>query len=185
MLSGFPRPVDFVLCAIVVLCGAQVRIEDCRFDRGHLVCTYPAATYHIRIPEERAPGTKAPVVVILHDAGRSGAEVLENEPLIRAFHDAGYAVIAPEGLPRKNRKIKYNYVGGSRPLLAGDLKGTLPVEFSLRKFLVETPAGETRVLQFGIDRGWYFYSIDRANYVDRSVRVVDEIQNMIISAATR
>lgn len=165
MRFRFPRPVHFALCAVVALCGAQVRVEDCRFDLHHFVCTYPEATYHIRLPDNRVPGVKTPVIVLLHDAGQSGARILGNEPLLRTFRDAGFAVLAPDALPRRNRRLEYRYSGNRRPMF-GNLDGASWVEYSQRKFLIETPDGGQRVLDFDVDRGWYFHSTDRMIYVN-------------------
>jgi len=169
MLFGILRPVHFILCAAVMLCGAQVAIEDCRFANGHLGCTYPAATYHIRLPEERPPGLRTPVVVLLHDAGRSAASVLENEPLIRSYRDAGYALVVPVALPRKNRRIEY-YIAGDRYSMRreGFFENlpVLPADFSKKKYYLETPDGGKRLLDFDVDRGWYFYNTDQVIYRD-------------------
>jgi polyhydroxybutyrate depolymerase len=160
----FLRPVHVALLAVFILCGAQVRLEDCRFDFHNFVCTYPAATYHIRLPDDRAPGVQIPVVVFLHDAGQSGAQVLENDALLQTFLEAGYAVIAPDALPRKNRRLEYG--GEGRGLVWGESGDIIPADFSVKKFLVETRAGGTRLLDFGVDRGWYFYATDQIIYRD-------------------
>ena len=61
-------------------------------------CTVPEGAYHIALPDTPAD---APVVMFLHGAGSSGANVIRNTGLVEAFRSRGYAVLAPSALPRR------------------------------------------------------------------------------------
>ena len=61
-------------------------------------CTLADGTYHIALPDEPE---NAPVVLFLHGAGSSGANVVRNAGLMRRFTERGYAVLAPSALPRR------------------------------------------------------------------------------------
>ncbi len=74
--------------------------------------TFQESTYQFRVPDVVDPNYRIPVVVILHDAGRSGAAIVDDERLIEAFVGNGYAVLAPDALPRRNARINYR---GQKP----------------------------------------------------------------------
>ncbi|MEL6677259.1 MAG: PHB depolymerase family esterase [Pseudomonadota bacterium] len=59
----------------------------CEIDGGH---------YHLAAPEGQAVGA----VMFLHGYGGTGAGVVRNRGLMARFNDRGYAVIAPQGMPR-------------------------------------------------------------------------------------
>jgi len=65
---------------------------------GPAPCAVAGGTYHIVLPS--APGPH-PAVVFLHGWGGSGLEALENSGVIGLFLARSYAVIAPDGQPRK------------------------------------------------------------------------------------
>lgn len=60
-------------------------------------CEIEGGVYHLALPEGPALG----VVVFLHGYGGDGARVVINAGLMRAFTEAGLAVIAPTALPRR------------------------------------------------------------------------------------
>lgn len=61
-------------------------------------CTLPLGDYHIALPEA---SEDAPVMVFLHGAGSSGANVIRNKALVDAVTARGYAILAPSALPRR------------------------------------------------------------------------------------
>jgi polyhydroxybutyrate depolymerase len=63
-------------------------------------CVIASGTYHVALPPS---GAGAPAVVFLHGFGGSGEGSLSSTGLVDALHARGYAVIAPDGLPRPDR----------------------------------------------------------------------------------
>ncbi len=123
--------------------------------------TFQESTYRIRVPDFADPNYRFPVVVILHDAGRNGAAIINNERLIKAFVDKGYAVIAPDALQRRNARINYR---GQKPNLVALGSFALPFSFSKKKFIMTDVNGTIQRLKYRIDSGWYFYNVDRVKY---------------------
>jgi dienelactone hydrolase len=101
------------------------------------------------------------VVVILHDAGASGAAIVNDKRLIEAFVGKGYAVIAPNALSRRNARITYR---GSKPSLMQLQSFLLPFYYSKKRFLMTDINGTVQVLKFKRGSGWYFYNVDRVKY---------------------
>ena len=102
-----PRPIDAALCLAIGLCGpasagfdeaGRETLDDCAYAFEKIVCRYDRSTYHIRMPAFLHPDYRVPAVVILHDAGRTGAAIFDDQRLIEAFADKGYAVLAPDAL---------------------------------------------------------------------------------------
>ncbi|MCZ6553491.1 MAG: hypothetical protein O7A67_06780 [SAR324 cluster bacterium] len=123
--------------------------------------TFQESTYRIRVPDITDPSYRIPVVVILHDAGRNGAAIVNDEHLIKAFIDKGYAVLAPDALPRRNARINYH---GDKPGLVESQSFLLPFSYSKKKFLMTDSQGTMRALKWRTDSGWYFYNVDRVRY---------------------
>ena len=140
---------------------------------------FQQSTYHIRVPFFTDPGYLVPAVVILHDAGRNGASIIDNQRLIEAFVGKGYAVVAPDALPRANARISY---GGDKPSLMELESFVLPFKYSKRKFLMIDIDENIRYLKFKTDSGWYFYNVDRVKYSrgrpEFELLGRDEIQNL-------
>lgn len=65
-------------------------------------CLVSLGAYHALLPEPRGE-RPAPVVVHLHGAGSSGAEVIANRDLVTPLLARGYVVLAPTGLVRPGR----------------------------------------------------------------------------------
>ncbi len=150
------------LCLVIWLCGALgasaqgVGYSDL-IDRRN----FQQSTYHIRVPDVADPNNRIPVVVILHDAGRSGAAIVDDERLIEAFVGSGYAVLAPDALPRRNARINYR---GQKPGIVRSQEFLLPFKYSKKKFLITDSQGTMRALKWRTDSGWYFYNVDRIRY---------------------
>ena len=87
--------------------------------------------------------------------------IVNDERLIEAFVGKGYAVIAPDALPRRNARINYR---GKKPSLLKLESFILPFSYSKKKFFVAEIDGTIRTLRYGTDLGWYFYNIDRVRY---------------------
>lgn len=63
-------------------------------------CDVDNGEYFIELPD--TPSGKTPAIVYIHGFGGSGNGVFRNRTMVTAFLDRGYAVIAPNGLPRQN-----------------------------------------------------------------------------------
>jgi len=150
------------LCLAIWLCGApgasgQGRDYSDLIDRRN----FQQSTYRIRVPDVADPSYQIPVVVILHDAGRNGSAIINDERLIEAFVGKGYAVLAPDALPRRNARIHYR---GNKPGPMALQAFVLPMTYSKKRFVMRDIDGTVRVLKHRTDSGWYFYNVDQAIY---------------------
>ena len=141
------------------------------------ICITVDSTYQFRMPDVVYPDYRTPVVVILHDAGRSGATIINDQRLIEAFLDKGYALLAPDALPRRNLRVSNNrYKGG---LVQGMMRG-YPIAYSKKKIVMADIDGSIRYLKYKKDTGWYYYNIDQMAYSGRRPKTeylgLDEIK---------
>ena len=98
VLAGLLATILIVLLvspAIAAACGASD--EPCKVPLG--------AYYVAAKPRADGDATKRPAVIFFHGAGGSGAEVLGESSLLRAFVEAGYVAIGPVGLVRPNNSF--------------------------------------------------------------------------------
>jgi len=168
------------LCLAIWLCGApgasgQGRDYSDLIDRRN----FQQSTYRIRVPDVADPSYQIPVVVILHDAGRNGSAIINDERLIEAFVGKGYAVLAPDALPRRNARIHYR---GNKPGPMALQAFVLPMTYSKKRFVMRDIDGTVRVLKHRTDSGWYFYNVDQAIYSYGRPKIEllgrDEIQSL-------
>lgn len=117
--------------------------------------------YRVRMPPVIDPLHRFSVVVILHDAGGNGTAMLDDERVVAGFIDRGYAVLAPDALPRENRR--YTIIGDKPTALESAMDGVRG-SYSDKRFVMRDPDGSLRNLRWGRDSGWYFYSTDRSDY---------------------
>lgn len=78
--------------------GCGDRTAACRIDGDGL-----SGGYHLVLPQGPAPATGWPAVMFLHGWGGDGRGVLRNDAMLQALTARGYALIAPEGSPRRGR----------------------------------------------------------------------------------
>ncbi len=72
-------------------------------DRAE-ACAIAPGSYHIVLPEARDTQDRAlPALMMLHGWGGSGQGMLNMRGMVQAALDRGYAVIAPDGVPRPGR----------------------------------------------------------------------------------
>ncbi|WP_247743989.1 alpha/beta fold hydrolase [Shimia sp. R9_3] len=64
-------------------------------------CEVGERAYYVALPEGQEQ--PAPAVVYIHGWGGSGKGALRNGGMVSAFLERGYAVIAPDGVPREGR----------------------------------------------------------------------------------
>ncbi|MEO0820860.1 MAG: hypothetical protein AAF074_10600 [Pseudomonadota bacterium] len=82
---------------VVAEAEAEAGAQGCALPPGG-GCAVPGGRYHVLLPEGAGP---FPVVLALHSSGQTGASLLE-EPVYREVLQArGYAVIAPDGAPKR------------------------------------------------------------------------------------
>ncbi len=68
-------------------------------------CEIASGTYRLALPAAPPPEAGYPALVFYHGAGGTGARTLSNTAMVDAFLHHGYAVIAPDGLPRPNSRF--------------------------------------------------------------------------------
>lgn len=83
---------------------ANAAWAECDSHSG--ACEIATGSYHIVLPEGRDPSAAAdlPAVVFLHGHGGSGTGSLRNQSLVEGLTARGYAVIAPDALPRRGTR---------------------------------------------------------------------------------
>jgi polyhydroxybutyrate depolymerase len=149
------------LCLALWLVGASgVLAQECKFVED--TCIYEGGIYHIRVPDVVDPNYRSPVVMILHDAGENGSAIINDERLIETFVDKGYAVIAPDALPR--RKVRFHYKIGGPGLGAKGTRKRYRLPLSNKRFIITDINGTVRLLKSGKHTGWYFYNVDQGVY---------------------
>ncbi|MDT8344839.1 MAG: hypothetical protein RQ752_10455 [Thermohalobaculum sp.] len=61
-------------------------------------CSLPGGTYHVRTPDGAGP---FPAVVVLHSAGETGADIVNDPFYVGMVLGRGFALVAPTGLPQR------------------------------------------------------------------------------------
>ncbi|MEM7074124.1 MAG: alpha/beta fold hydrolase [Pseudomonadota bacterium] len=79
----------------LLICASQPGFASC--GSAGEACETTLGSYHIELPEN-APD--APLLVFLHGYGSSGANAISLQQMVKPALARGYAVIAPNGLPR-------------------------------------------------------------------------------------
>jgi polyhydroxybutyrate depolymerase len=77
-------------------------------------CRVELGSYHVEAPPWREGDPARPVLVHLHGSSGSGTGVLEQRSLVAPALARGYAVVAPEGMPRPGRVGGHWAYGGRR-----------------------------------------------------------------------
>lgn len=84
--------------ALALAVTGVAALADCGGDPGP--CTIAEGTYHAVLPEGAALGT----VLFLHGWGGTGEGTLTDRGMVGALTSRGYALIAPDGVPREGGK---------------------------------------------------------------------------------
>ncbi len=63
-------------------------------------CEISSGSYHVELPSTAVAAPGLPALIFLHGWGGSGQGTLSNRGMVEAVLARGYAVIAPDGLPR-------------------------------------------------------------------------------------
>lgn len=78
---------------------------------GDTACAIDGGTYEISLPEGAGRGdAQVPTVVFLHGYGGSANGVMNMRAMVAGLHQRGYAVIAPNGLPRPNGPRSWGFI---------------------------------------------------------------------------
>ncbi len=170
--TAFPL-VSICVAALLIDRPATAATECAELYDHTKPCIFSGGTYRAEVPETPAPGNGYPSVLLLHDAGQSAKQIMENRDLVDAFLKQGYAVIAPDALRRRN--LRYS-AGGSigsinRGLISRNSAAYLGV--SKKRFLVRNSAGKIRPIRWGEDSGWYYYNTDRVWFAGRNYSQLD------------
>ncbi len=91
------------MAALALACAAApVAVRGCATDTE--ACTVAEGHYRIVMPDTATPdGGGIPALMFLHGWGGSGEGILRMGGMVEAARARGYAVIAPDGVPRANR----------------------------------------------------------------------------------
>ncbi len=82
---------------------------SCGPDSG--ACEIQSGSYHIKLPD--TPRDDMPVVVFLHGFGGSGLGAISRDVMVEPLRARGYAVIAPDGVPRaEGRPASWTFYPG-------------------------------------------------------------------------
>ncbi|MEM9811703.1 MAG: dienelactone hydrolase family protein [Pseudomonadota bacterium] len=91
------------LALIAFLLPMPLMAEAC--GREEPACETPLGSYRIALPDTPKPETGYPALFFFHGAGGTGARTLSNTGMVDRFRARGYAVVAPDGLPRPNSRF--------------------------------------------------------------------------------
>jgi polyhydroxybutyrate depolymerase len=90
---------SFALTLTAVVSGSMTANAACLDERA--ACKVAAGRYHIAWPPGVPRDKKVPAVVALHSWGGTGTGLIQSGKMIKVMLAKGYAVIAPEGLARR------------------------------------------------------------------------------------
>jgi polyhydroxybutyrate depolymerase len=68
-------------------------------------CAVPLGTYRAMLPNGAPPERGYPALMFFHGAGGSGAGTLGNSGMVSEFLARGWAILAPDGLPRPGSRF--------------------------------------------------------------------------------
>jgi polyhydroxybutyrate depolymerase len=76
-------------------------------------CEISQGSYHIELPlRADSEAATLPAVLFLHGYGGSGEGSLRNKAMVRGLTERGYAVIAPDALPRREGRRSWSFFPG-------------------------------------------------------------------------
>ena len=88
-----------LIAAFVLAMSGTIARAGCGDEEA--ACEIAGGTYHVELPEDRAEEPAA--LMFLHGWGSSGEGTLTMRGVVDAALERGYAVIAPDGIPREGR----------------------------------------------------------------------------------
>jgi polyhydroxybutyrate depolymerase len=87
------------LAALLAVVMGGPALAECAGEAGP--CTIATGTYNLRLPEGAAESV--PALMFLHGWGGSGDGTMDNTGMVETVLARGFAVIAPDGMPREGR----------------------------------------------------------------------------------
>lgn len=99
------------LASLSLLAGGGAAVAGCGPEPGE-VCNLTGGSYHIVLPEVAEAAQPGPAVLFLHGYGGSGAGSLANQVMVKVLTARGYAVIAPDALPRRGGPRSWTFFPG-------------------------------------------------------------------------
>jgi polyhydroxybutyrate depolymerase len=106
-----------VMFAFAALSWATRGDAGCGTQPG--ACLLSQGSYHLELPPQSVQPVLAeqaakllPAVMFLHGYGGSGEGALGNKAMVRGLTERGYAVIAPDALPRREGRRSWNFFPG-------------------------------------------------------------------------
>jgi polyhydroxybutyrate depolymerase len=97
MRNAIAATILMLFSSLSFLSAAQAACLDER-----AACKVPSGRYHVAWPPGVARDKKVPAVVALHSWGGTGAGLIQSGKMVKVLLAQGYAVIAPEGLARRD-----------------------------------------------------------------------------------
>ena len=88
----------FISTLALFLLATHATAQGCGF--ADAPCRTPLGEYYVALPERESENPR-PVLLHFHGAGGSGMASTNNRNTFKAFLDAGWVVIAPQGEPRE------------------------------------------------------------------------------------
>lgn len=97
MVNRLPLFLAFLSCALVFSVGSAPADRFCNSGDTRIACSLPSGDYHVRTPDGPGP---FPAVVILHSAGETGADIVNDPFYVAMVLGRGFAIVAPTGRPQ-------------------------------------------------------------------------------------
>ncbi|MBO9475832.1 dienelactone hydrolase family protein [Shimia sp. R10_1] len=89
---------QMLACAAILFMASSLEGHACSITTP---CIVDERNYYVALP--KPANLPAPAVVYIHGWGGNGQAALRNKDLITVFLERGFAVIAPDGVPREGR----------------------------------------------------------------------------------
>lgn len=128
-----------LICCALLACGtlATPALAECAGAPGH--CSVALGNYNLELPDGAAAKGAIPALMFLHGYGGSADATMSNKGMVDAVLARGFAVIAPEGLPREGTdRLSWSFIPGR------------PVQRDETAFL--RAVADDAAVRFGIDR---------------------------------
>lgn len=109
-MTALWRALAALTLAVSALSWASGAAAGCATQQG--ACETANGTYHIELPDFEASAQARPAVLFLHGHGGSGLNALRNRAMVDGLRSRGYAVIAPDALPRRGGTRSWTFFPG-------------------------------------------------------------------------
>ena len=99
------KPFAVLVGLALTFASSQISAQSAPCGIGMPACEVPLGTYRLALPEAPPTANGYPALIFFHGAGGTGEQSLKNADMVNAFLARGYAVIAPDGMPRPNSRF--------------------------------------------------------------------------------